>query len=154
MQSFSGQSITFGKAQKQIRCERMNSSSPKSFDKHSADDAHRDPKLTVTDLEEGPVADLDENEDSIDAGIEAASNSSDPDGELDLAELEGVRENLEFVSVSELNGIDNRKQAKISAIDSFSSNQIKKIQAIEKKLVAKGKVKKVPKLEIPGSAKR
>lgn len=154
VQLFSRQIIAFGKVQKQIRCEVMNSSSSNSGDEHSADDTSSYPKITVNGFEEAPDADFDDNEDSYGSVMEAVSDGFDPDDELDFAGLEEVRENLEFVTVSKLNGSNNMKQAKKSATDSSSSNQPKKIQAIEKKLIAKGKVKKVPKLDIPGSAKR
>lgn len=155
VQLFSRQIIAFGKVQKQIRCEMMNSSSSNSGDEHSADDTSSYPKITVNGFEEDLDADFGDNEDSYDSVMEAVSDVFDPDDELDFAELEEVGENLEFVkTVSELNGSNNTKQAKKSAADSSSSKQQKKIQAIEKKQVAKGKVKKVPKLDIPGSAKR
>ncbi|KAH7570232.1 hypothetical protein JRO89_XS05G0072100 [Xanthoceras sorbifolium] len=153
-QIFSKQSISFGKIQEQIKCEMMNSTSSKFVDEHSADSAYNNVELTTPGLEEEPDADSNVDYDTSDSWMEAAFDGSDPDGELDLAKMEDIRENLEIVSVSELNGKDNKKQDKKSSRDSSSSNQRKKIQAIKKKQIAKGDVKKVPKLDIPGSAKR
>lgn len=154
VQLFSREIIAFGKVQKQIRCEMVNSSSSNSVDGHSSDDTSGYPKIKVYGFEEDPGAHFDDNEDSYGSVMEALSDGFEPDDELDFAELEEVREDLEFVTVSELNGSNNTKPAKKSATDSSSANQRKKIQAIEKKLTAKGKVKKFPKLNIPGSAKR
>ncbi|KAL5759741.1 hypothetical protein ACOSQ2_018579 [Xanthoceras sorbifolium] len=132
----------------------MNSTSSKFVDEHSADSAYNNVELTSPGLEEEQDADSNVDYDTSDSWMEAASDGSDPDGELDSAKMEDIRENLEIVSVSELNGRDNKKQDKKSSRDSSSSNQRKKIQAIKKKQIAKGDVKKVPKLDIPGSAKR
>ncbi|KAL5826587.1 hypothetical protein ACOSQ4_018384 [Xanthoceras sorbifolium] len=153
-QIFSKQSISFGKIQKQIKCEMMNSTSSKFVDEHSAHSAYNNVELTAPGLEEEPDADSNVDYDTSDSWMEAASDGSDPYGELDLAKMEDIRENLEIVSVLELNGRDNKKQDKKSSRDSSSSNQRKKIQVIKKKQIAKGDVKKVPKLDIPGSAKR
>ncbi|KAL5828963.1 hypothetical protein ACOSQ3_018431 [Xanthoceras sorbifolium] len=153
-QIFSKQSISFGKIQKQIKCEMMNSTSSKFVDEHSADSAYNNVELTAPGLEEEPDADSNVDYDTSDSWMEAASDGSDPYGELDLAKMEDIRENLEIVSVLELNGRDNKKQDNKCSRDSSSSNQRKKIQAIKKKQIAKGDVKKVPKLDIPGSAKR
>ncbi|TXG56359.1 hypothetical protein EZV62_017672 [Acer yangbiense] len=154
MQVFSTQSISFGKIQKQIKCEMMNSTSSKFLDEHSTDNAYNNVELTASGLEEEPDVDSNVNYDTSDSWMEAASDGSDPDGEVDSAKLEDIRENLEIVSVSELNGRDSKKPDKKFARDSSSSNQRKKIQVIEKKQTAKGKVKNVPKLSVPGSAKR
>ncbi|XP_031258267.1 uncharacterized protein LOC116116311 [Pistacia vera] len=155
VQIFSRQSISFGKIQKQIKCELMNSNSSNDVHEHSVDSPSSDTELKVADLEDDPDADLAvDDEDSLDSWMEAASDASDPDDELDLAELEDMRENLELVSVSELTDDDIVKRCAKSATDSSSSNNQKKIRNIEKKLIAKGKVKKVPKLNVPGSAKR
>ncbi|KAK3223254.1 hypothetical protein Dsin_010279 [Dipteronia sinensis] len=154
MQVFSTQSISFGKIQKQIKCERMNSTSSKFVDEHSTDDASNNVEVTASGLEEEPDVDSNVDYDTSDSWVEAASDGSDLDGELDSAKLEDITENLEIVSVSELKGRDSQKPDKKSARDSSSSNQRKKIQVIEKKQTAKGKVKKVPKLSVPGSAKR
>ncbi|KAH7570204.1 hypothetical protein JRO89_XS05G0067500 [Xanthoceras sorbifolium] len=153
-QIFSKQSISFGKIQKQIKCEMMNSTSSKFVDEHSAHSAYNNVELTAPGLEEEPDADSNVDYDTSDSWMEAASDGSDPYGELDLAKMEDIRENLEIVSVLELNGRDNKKQDKKSSRDSSSSNQRKKIQVIKKKQIAKGDVKKVRKLDIPGSAKR
>ncbi|KAL5826648.1 hypothetical protein ACOSQ4_018445 [Xanthoceras sorbifolium] len=108
----------------------------------SFDSAYNNVELTTPGLEEEPDADSNVDYDTSDSWMEAAFDGSDPDGELDLAKMEDIRENLEIVSVSELNGKDNKKQDKKSSRDSSSSNQRKKIQAIKKKQIAKGDVKK------------
>ncbi|KAK0574222.1 hypothetical protein LWI29_019959 [Acer saccharum] len=154
MQVFSTQSISFGKIQKQIKCEMMNSTSSKFVDEPSTDNAYNNVEVTASGLEEEPDVDSNVDYDTSDSWVEAVSDGSDPDDELDSAKPEDIRENLEIVSVSELNGRDSKKPDKKSARDSSSSNQRKKIQVIEKKQTAKGKVKKVPKLSVPGSAKR
>ncbi|KAK2636395.1 hypothetical protein Ddye_031187 [Dipteronia dyeriana] len=155
MQVFSTQSISFGKIQKQIKCEMMNSTSSKFVDEHSTEDnAYKNVEVTASGLEEEPDVDSNVDYDTSDSWVKAASDGSNPDGELDSAKMEDIRENLEIVNVSELNGRDSKKPDKKSARDSSSSNQQKKIQVIEKKQTAKGKVKKVPKLSVPGSAKR
>ncbi|KAL5826591.1 hypothetical protein ACOSQ4_018388 [Xanthoceras sorbifolium] len=124
-QIFSKQSISFGKIQKQIKCEMMNSTSSKFVDEHSADSAYNNVELTAPGLEEEPDADSNVDYDTSDSWMETASDGSDPYGELDLAKMEDTRENLEVVSVLELNIRDNKKQDKKSFRDSSSSNQLK-----------------------------
>lgn len=132
----------------------MNSAPSMFVDEHSADIVYNNVELPVPVPQEEPYADSDMDYDTSDSLMETASDGSDPDGELDLTKLEDIQENLEIVRVSELNGRDSKNQDKKSARDSSSSNQRKKIQVTGEKLIAKGKVKKIPKLDVPGSAKR
>lgn len=152
VQIFSRQMISFGKIQKQIKFELMNSNNSKSVHKDSADSPYSDTELKVSGVEDDPNADWDVDDDNpMDSWTEVASDASDPDDELDLAKLEDIRENLELVSVSELNGDNIAKQCAKSATDSSSPSKQKKTG---KELIAKGKAKKVPKLKVPESVKR
>lgn len=152
VQIFSRQMISFGKIQKQIKFELMNSNNSKSVHKDSADSPYSDTELKVSGVEDDPNADWDVDDDNpMDSWTEVASDASDPDDELDLAKLEDIRENLELVSVSELNGDNIAKQCAKSATYSSSPSKQKKTG---KELIAKGKAKKAPKLKVPESVKR
>ncbi|KAF5741043.1 hypothetical protein HS088_TW10G00038 [Tripterygium wilfordii] len=157
--SFSGQSIVFGKMQKQIKCEIVNSSSPNSVSENFAKNTYDEPKPVVPSLEQEPYIVLDVDESSVNLRMEAASDESDesPD-DLDIEKLDDVRENVEFVTASEgntgsspanrpegIDALDNKVSAKESK-EKFmmsdnleSSDPLERIKALEERLLAREK---------------
>ncbi|KAF3431325.1 hypothetical protein FNV43_RR26056 [Rhamnella rubrinervis] len=181
IQMFTQQSITFGKVQKRVKCEMVNSLVSESALQQSAENTYTAPQPIVPALEGYQSAHSDVDDSALD--IEEESNFyeyDDPNDNLDMSEPEDIEEKLESVSVSELsNGdsFDHISESK-SLTDSFSSKRLERVQALEKKLLGKGIEEKVPekgkrmkagnkkplrkakevkgqrKLDIPGSAKR
>ncbi|KAA8533101.1 hypothetical protein F0562_033366 [Nyssa sinensis] len=151
VQMFSRQSITFGKIQKQIKCEIMNLDSLSSAYEQSNDGTYNAPQLEVLSLERDPPdADFDMDHPSPDSWEETASDEF----EGVSAQWEDIEENIEPFSLSEPSSGDSMEQITESATNSLSSQQQEKIRANGKKLVAKRKGVKVPKSNIPGSANR
>ncbi|XP_011025654.1 PREDICTED: uncharacterized protein LOC105126485 [Populus euphratica] len=162
VQQFSKQSIAFGKIQKQIKCEMKNSSSLSSSDDESAgsfasdmsksdgmDDSFDDP-LSMNSVTEGERNADFKMDDSFPEETVSEIFESDDLGE----ELEDITENVESVSKSDLNSYDSSEPSMEAATDSLSPRKQRKKRSSKKKIVAKGGAKKVPKLDIPGSAKR
>lgn len=157
MQTFSEQSISFGKIHKQIKCEIMNAHSSKLVNELSSNNAISDTKITVSHSEEDPYADSDTGnvgDDSLNSWVGVTSGNSITNVDLDPGELEDTTKNLESVSVLEVNGGDKVKRDKKVATASINTNRQKKIRNTGKKSTDKEKTKKVIKLEVPGSAKR
>lgn len=178
---FSQQSITFGKVQKQIKCEMVNSRVSKSALQQSAESTYTAPQPIIPALEGYQSADSDIDDSSLDTEEESNFDEyDDPNDNLDMPEPEDIKEKLESVTVSGLsNGesFDHISESE-SLTDSFSSKRVERIQALEKRLLGKGIEEKVPekgkrekagkkkpmrkakevkgqrKLDIPGSAKR
>ncbi|KAL5552954.1 hypothetical protein UlMin_040355 [Ulmus minor] len=171
-QMFSRRSITFGKLQKQIKCEMMNSGKSDSNVESSADKiAYAVPQLTVHGLEAEQSADSNLDDSSMDELENVSMEDEDLDDEFNMLELEDLSEN-------DSDGFEQRTESE-SMIDSppMESDKIRAVdekllaeevkipkkklpvkakegKVRKKKLVAKRKEVKVPKLSIPGSAKR
>ncbi|RVX10591.1 hypothetical protein CK203_017032 [Vitis vinifera] len=195
---FSEQNITFGKIQKQIKCEITNSGSPNVTYEQSAVSTFTDPQSTVPSFDETPASDFDIENFSLDVWEETASEKSDgpddlegdmaSDFDMDITSLDTwqetasdesnalddeqkitvEREDLEEiwalenkplgkqgekvlklkVQASELNDGDITDQRVGAAVDSSSSKPLENIQALERRLLARGKGWKVSKLNI------
>lgn len=162
VQQFSKQSIAFGKIQKQIKCEMKNSSSTSSSDDESAgsfasdisksdgmNDSFDDPLLVNSVTEGERNADFKMDDSFLEETVSDIFESDDLD-----EELEDITENVESVRKSDLSSHDSSEPRIEAATDSLSPKKQHKKRASKKKIIAKGGAKKVPKLDIPGSAKR
>ncbi|PON46579.1 Nucleotide-binding alpha-beta plait domain containing protein [Parasponia andersonii] len=171
IQMFSRQSISFGKIQKQIKCKMIDSRTSDSDLEQSTANINAAPKLIVDGFGEDQSANSDTVYSSPDEWVKGASvEYEDPDDELNRSELEDINENMDFVTVSELNHGDSFEERKESLTtrnslslemeqnhgDSFEertesvttrdslSPEMERIRALEKKLLAKGKEEKIP----------
>lgn len=153
VETFSGQSISFGKIQKQIKFDMMNSR--KSKDETFSDHVINGREATDLSSESDNDAYFNVDDCSLDSLPETITVK--PGNSYD--DLEG----LKTVEVQENPGDNNAAGAKGDACpettiectaDSDSPKQLSKIRALEKKLLSKGKVRKIPKVKVPGSAKR
>ncbi|KAL1807240.1 hypothetical protein ACET3Z_030308 [Daucus carota] len=153
IQTFSRQSIAFGKIQKQIKLELMDSSSAKTASEKLVG-SNPGPRLAYISANN----DLDATSD-----IETpASNSKDISGEYDSEDDEHIsaveeeeRETVEAFSMVEHSEDDDNMMPKEESLsNALSSQPLKNNRTKKKKIVVKGKQKKSPKLNIPGSAKR
>ncbi|XP_059656002.1 uncharacterized protein LOC132303004 [Cornus florida] len=154
VQAFSGQSITFGKIQKQIRCEMMNPNSPVHANEQSPDGTFNVPQLPILSLDSG--SDFDVDDPSVDSLKETASDEYEgaDDDHLSVHWEGDSLESIDSFSSSEPESGDNMEPRAESATNSPTSKQQQKTRAKEKKLVAKRKVEKTPKWNIPGSVHR
>ncbi|XP_015582211.2 uncharacterized protein LOC8281932 isoform X1 [Ricinus communis] len=151
VQQFSGQSIVFGRIQKQIKCMMTNGHSSNSSDDESASSFYSDSNLTVPALE----ADIDANADMDDScSEETSSDVPDDMDELRTEKLKDVTDSLESFSISDSDTGDIVQAIVKPTTGSFSQKKQDKRRATKKKVRAKATAEKAPKLEIPGSAKR
>ncbi|XP_050203729.1 uncharacterized protein LOC126653824 [Mercurialis annua] len=146
VQQFSGQSILFGKIQKQIKCVTEKSHSSKSSDDKSAGSFSSGSKLTVLASEEDTNANFNIDNSSVE---ETSSDVPDTD-EISTTKFEDVTDSVESLSISEVDNDDSMQPES----GSLSQTKQNKRQATEKKTTVKDKKEKVPKKKIPGSAKR
>jgi hypothetical protein len=179
---FSRQSIMFGKIQKQIKCEIMDSQSPNPAHVQSTDIPFTVSHLAVLDLERDRNRDSNMDDSSLNSWEENNSDESDVlDTELIRADVEDISENLESISVLKVMGDDSMEAKADSLTHSFSPKKegtwapekellaegkgdkvpekklhvkVKGENVLEKKPRAKEKREKVLKLGVPGSAKR
>ncbi len=178
---FSRQTIMFGKIQKQINCDIIQS--PSSAHVQSTDIPYTSPPLTVLALEEDLNKASNVVASSLGSWEEITSDELDnTDDEFVRAEVGDSRENLETVGLLKINVGDNSMETRKDSLTDSSSSKLERVQVLEKKLLAKGKGEKVPekklhakvkgekvpekkllakekrvkipKLDIPGSAKR
>uniref|UniRef100_A0A2N9EC14 RRM domain-containing protein n=1 Tax=Fagus sylvatica TaxID=28930 RepID=A0A2N9EC14_FAGSY len=181
VQMFSRQTIMFGKIQKQINCDIIQS--PSSAHVQSTDIPYTSPPLTVLALEEDLNKASNVVASSLGSWEEITSDELDnTDDEFVRAEVGDSRENLETVGLLKINVGDNSMEPRKDSLTDSSSSKLERVQVLEKKLLAKGKGEKVPekklhakvkgekvpekkllakekrvkipKLDIPGSAKR
>lgn len=144
VQMFSGRSISFGKVQKQIKCEMINPGSPKSTTTESVD------KIKYV-----PEQDLHGDQDD-DFDTDFLSDSEENiSTDYDVAEVEDLsaytndyEENSETLSAESTWG----DEQDVGEESEFSEQ--KKVAAKEKKKKPKQKKEQVPKLNIPGSARK
>ncbi|GLU03048.1 hypothetical protein SLE2022_202670 [Rubroshorea leprosula] len=176
VQRFCGYNLAFGRRNKQIRCEMMNALCPNLGNERSPDNACITTEPAVAASEEGLDADSDGGNFSSGFSLEAAFGESedlDDEGDVEIREesdkvemkdieeynmeigdesdkmeIEDIRHNLEMVSATMPTSDTD------PTLESISSNQQRKPKTTKKKLPTKGKQQKVPKLDIPGSAKR
>lgn len=170
VQAFSRQSITFGKVQRQIKCEIMNPHSPISADGESVNETSVAAASRHMDLDGESVnepAASSEVDDSFSDSWEdlATEEENDLDGDV-KAEFEETYEDMENLTLSELDPNNSMDPGSASPDASFSPEQ-KNTIAVSTKKQGRNQVKrqkprgkanglkvKVPKLEVPGSAKR
>lgn len=147
VQMFSGRSISFGKVQKQIKCEMINPGSPKSITIQSVDEIKYAPEQEIPDLH----GDLDDNFDT-DLLSDSEENISTDHNVAEVEDLSAYTndyvENLETLSTESTS--DDEQD--VGEESEFSEQ--KKVQAKEKKKKPKQKKEKVSKLNIPGSARK
>ncbi|KAK6788972.1 hypothetical protein RDI58_012771 [Solanum bulbocastanum] len=147
VQMFSGRSISFGKVQKQIKCEMINPRSPKSTTTQSVDKIKYVPEKDIPDLH----GDQDDDFDTDFLSDSEENISTD----YDVAEVEDLsaytndyEENSETSSAESTSG----DEQDVGEESEFSEQ--KKVEAKEKKKKPKQKKEQVPKLNIPGSARK
>ncbi|XP_075097178.1 uncharacterized protein LOC107760275 [Nicotiana tabacum] len=146
---FSGQSLSFGKIEKKIKCEMINLGSPKSAAIKSVDEIKYAPEQEIPDLQ----GDLD---DDFDTNFLSSDSEENLPTDHDVVEMEDLSartndytENSEIFSAESTSGDEQDVRE-----ESDFSEQEKKVQAKEKKKKPKQKKDKVPKLNIPGSARK
>ncbi|KAL3337113.1 hypothetical protein AABB24_029659 [Solanum stoloniferum] len=147
VQMFSGRSISFGKVQKQIKCEMINPGSPKSTTTQSVDKIKNVPEKDIPDLH----GDQDDDFDTDFLSDSEENISTD----YDVAEVEDLsaytndyEENSETLSAESTSG----DEQDVGEESEFSKQ--KKVEAKKKKIKPKQKKEQVPKLNIPGSARK
>ncbi|XP_023547227.1 uncharacterized protein LOC111806104 [Cucurbita pepo subsp. pepo] len=163
LQSFSGQYLTFGRVQKQIKCEIMNQQTSNSAREISVVSTNRS-RLSILEEEAGQVADMD----------------MDLAGEVERTRVEDIEDNLAYVSElhsddEDDNGVESRTESKILPPSEKELDKIHELEEIppqgreevhreappinmktkvSKKKQPKEKGEKKSSLVIPGSAKR
>ncbi|KAK4429873.1 hypothetical protein Salat_1288000 [Sesamum alatum] len=147
MQNFSGKSISFGKVQKQIKCEMMSSKLPKPAYDQSVDDSNGTREQVVLNLDENLDTSPEPNVSPFDSSEESIPS------ELDTADEEHEEINATSTS-SDSNSAEKPGEVQDSAINSSPSKQGRKLRSTEKKGASKRSKDKILKLNIPGSAKR
>lgn len=154
---YTGQTITFGKIQKQIKCELVNAQSSSSSLRLSKNLNNALPLLAS--FEE------DSNKDSnMDDSALASWDETDLDDSDEQQESDG--ENEEFSTALKVDSDYCIEMSNDSEIDSLPSEQVDRNPSAEKKLPVKVKQKHAPNkkptskknvtkvLDVPGSAKR
>ncbi|WCJ21706.1 RNA-binding (RRM/RBD/RNP motifs) family protein [Euphorbia peplus] len=135
VQQFSGQDLPFGRVQKRIKCSMTNSHSNTSDDESASNDSVS--TLTNFDLEEDSNA-------SFSTGDVFSEEGTD---ELVTEKSQDVTESAESVN-------DKRMEPMVKPTTGSVTLKKDNNQAVKKKKAKKVKEQKVPKLDIPGSAKR
>ncbi|XP_062110230.1 uncharacterized protein LOC133822043 [Humulus lupulus] len=163
VQIFSRQHVSFGKIQKQIKCEIINSKTSDFALEQSAGNTHGVPPLKVKAESLGKVQIADSDTDTDGSSPEEWEKSSsvehdeDAGDEVLMAELEDGMENLNLVDVVEINSSDRleeRTESDDTKDDNSVSSEVETIRALEKKLLAKlGKEGKAPKKKLAAKAK-
>lgn len=161
IQNFSGKPILFGKVEKEIKCEMMNPKLKKPEPDRSARRSNG-PSLQ-------PILNSDEEPDSapkIDNSLLFPSKESIPSEINDADERDDASEEREeeddddddvisttsITTASDL--ADDLEEGKDSAIDASSLKQTRKVKKHPKKVASRKVKADVPKLFIPGSAKK
>ncbi|KAJ8569841.1 hypothetical protein K7X08_006418 [Anisodus acutangulus] len=143
---FSGRSISFGKIQKQIKCEMINPGSPKSTTIQSVDEIKYAPEQEIPDLH----GHLDDDFDTDFLSDSEENISTDHD----VAEVEDLSARTnDYVETSEILSAESTSGDDLDVQEESDISKQKKAQAKEKKKKPKQK-KEVSKLNIPGSARK
>ncbi|KAJ7943597.1 RNA binding protein [Quillaja saponaria] len=167
VQLYSTQNIAFGKVQKLIKCEILNSKSSSSDCLQASDNHNAAAQLTIPASEANINGTSIVNDPTLDSLEITYDDSDDLVEEPFREESPKVAENLQSDNASKVDVDDGVEPRENSEADSLSSMQLEINSTTESKISAKGKVKnapqkkllskgkvKVPKLGIPGSAKR
>lgn len=164
VQLYFEQTISFGKIQKQITFEILDEHSSASARPKSSKNLGASPQLMeASAIEESPNEDSDIDDSAFVSRDKTASSSDDsdhPGKQIDRTE-EQVGENEEIASTLNVDddGDDSEELQSHPEINPLSLEQqspakLKKERVAKKKPPSKEKAKKVPKLVVPGSAKR
>ncbi|KAL3824219.1 hypothetical protein ACJIZ3_020248 [Penstemon smallii] len=152
VQNFSGESVSFGKVQKKIKCEIMDPKLPKALHEQSVNNTDGTLQRRITNL------DKDLNTTGIDSDISIINSLEEnaiveqeyEEGAIVEQKYEDDREIKETSSTSEFSLAEEKE----SEIGSSSLKKGRKPKSDEKKVASKRKKDKNPKLKIPGSANR
>ncbi|KAL6567789.1 hypothetical protein OROGR_001457 [Orobanche gracilis] len=128
--NFSGKSITFGKIEKQIKCEMMDSEKSNHSRDQSVDRNNFTPAQAIY---------------RSHVKNDAHFRVDDPLGESVPGEVDGEEE---------INGALTTSHSDIAEVSEVRYGHARKLKTSEKKLASKRRKDKVPKLNIPGSANR
>ncbi|XP_043724112.1 uncharacterized protein LOC122671081 [Telopea speciosissima] len=149
IRKYGRQSLPFGKIQKQITCEMINPSHTldNAFEQSLNGSSASISELTLPSLEENPVTDSDVDNLSMDfSELTTFDESAGPRDQIMPVDWEET--------IWEPNDISGMKVTTELVNEVVSSKQQQKSRAVQKKKTVKTKSAKVPKLNIPGSAKR
>ncbi|KAI3467482.1 hypothetical protein Pfo_024145 [Paulownia fortunei] len=154
VQNFSGKNISFGKVQKQIKCEMMNAKLLKPACDQSVE-SNSTPQQAVLNVDE-----------DLDAGVETDVSLSDSWEEsvpIELDDADETHVSEQWEDDGEINGSSTTSDSILaeelevgeeSAINSSSPKQIRKLKMNEKKVASKKRKDRIPKFNIPGAANR
>ncbi|KAK8499621.1 hypothetical protein V6N13_131974 [Hibiscus sabdariffa] len=155
VQNFSGHKLTFGRIQKQIKCEMTNPAHEElnlSLESLSVEVKDQDDELVLDEFDDqDDVLVSDEFDDQDDEFVlgefddqddELVSDEFDEqDGEFDEVELAEGRNNIKAISVPEAKDVDIMESKFKREVD---SSRVERIRALEKKLLARGRQQIVP----------
>lgn len=149
VQMFSRQSITFGKAEKLIKCEILK---PQEADNEglASNGYNSTSKSMVAVLEDESDQDLDTEQNDLMLQFGEDDDYDESDEEPDSLD---IVENFELASSPE-QGDSDGEELKMKSTTDPSPKHEKKTKATKKKSAVKKKPEKLPKLNIPGSAKK
>ncbi|XP_030448175.1 uncharacterized protein LOC115670908 [Syzygium oleosum] len=167
VQTFSRRSLTFGKVQKQIKCEMMTSRLPVHANAELASNTLVTSQISMPNMEGEPDLHADIYEPTSGSLEDLTSEKeNDWNDEIKIDEYE-TREDTETFDMSDFETFDTLESGtKIATASSLTEQQggkatltrvapkQKKPRPNPKKPAGKGKAEKVLKLEVPGSAKR
>ncbi|KAL4325458.1 hypothetical protein GQ457_11G001840 [Hibiscus cannabinus] len=167
VQNFSGHKLTFGRIQKQIKCEMMNPAHEElnlSLESLSDEVKDQDDELVLDEFDDQDdelvsdefddqddvlvLGEFDDQDDEFvlgefdDQDDELVSDEFDEqDGEFDEVELAEGRNNIKAISVPEAKDVDIMESKFKREVD---SSRLERIRALEKKLLARGRQQRVP----------
>ncbi|KAK5812407.1 uncharacterized protein LOC108470294 [Gossypium arboreum] len=171
VQNFSGHNLTFGRIQKQIKCEMINSLSHSPAHEELWDNGSITDEVAISHFVDGLNPNFDMKNSSSDISLESVSDEvdnhddelvsdelddlddelvsdefDDQDDEFDEVEVGEGRNNLNAISEAEASTADIMEpRFKRAAADSIASTPLERIRALEQKLLARGKQQRVPK---------
>ncbi|XP_061370173.1 uncharacterized protein LOC133312909 isoform X2 [Gastrolobium bilobum] len=164
---YTGQTLTFGKIQKQIKCELVNvpssSSSPElsknvnaatrlmvsAFEEDSNEDSNMDESALIS----WDGTNSDDSDDDMDNQIYGEEQEGDEENEMAFAALKmDSDDSMEMSIDSEINSLPSEQVNGNPTAEQKSSAKDKQENSLKKKQTSKKKAKKV--LDVPGSAKR
>ncbi|MBA0826566.1 hypothetical protein Goarm_011397, partial [Gossypium armourianum] len=171
VQIFSGHNLTFGRIQKQIKCEMINSLSHSPAHEELWDNGSITDEVAISYFVDGPNANFEMKNSSSDLSLESVSDEvddhddelvsdefddlddelvsdefDDQDDEFDEVEVGEGRNNLNAISEAEASTADIKEpRFKRAAADLIALTPLERIRALEQKLLARGKQQRVPK---------
>lgn len=161
VQLYSGQTISFSKIQKQIKCELLDEQSPASARLKLSKNLSAAPHLMASAIEESPNEDSNMDDSTFRSWDETTSSSDDTDHlGKEIYRAEQVGENEEVTSTLNVDDSDDSMEIRTDfEINSLSLEQkspakLEQESVAKKKPPSKEKAKKVTKLAVPGSARR